>query len=87
MTTNEPTLFGAVVLEMMRERRIADASELGLHRLDLRALRRHFDGEPNSHRRWMPSNVAAALEASDQEMGRMAMAYMGYSLQGSLANA
>lgn len=85
MTTNEPTLFGAVVLEMMRERNIADASELGLHRLDLRALRRHFDGENATRRRWMPSNVADALEASESEKGEMAMAYMGYSRQ--LANA
>lgn len=41
----EPTLFEKVVLEMMRERDIADASELvDLDRLDLRALQRHFDG-------------------------------------------
>ena len=48
-TTPEPTAFGRVVLEMMRERRIADASELGLERLDLRALRRHFDGDNVRH--------------------------------------
>ncbi len=84
-TVPGPTLFGGVVLGLMRERSLADASELGLERLDLRALRRHFDGENNSHRRWMPSNVADALEASEPEKGEMAMAYMGYSRQ--LANA
>ncbi len=85
MTANEPTLFGKVVLELMRERRIADASELDLDRLDLRALRRHFDGENASHRRHMPRNVATALEAGDGEKTEMAIAYMGLSAQ--LANA
>lgn len=84
-TVPEPTLFGRVVLELMRERRIADASELGLDRLDLRALRRCFDGENARHRRYMPRDVAAALEATDAEMVEMAVAYMGWSPQ--LANA
>jgi hypothetical protein len=82
-TTHEagPTLFGGVVLDLMRERELADASELDLDRLDLRALRRHFDGENAQHRRRMPAHVADALEASDEEMVRMAVAYMGYSPQ------
>ncbi len=84
-TTNEPTLFGRCVLEMMRERNIADASELDLDRLDLRALRRHFDGEDNSHRRRMPTNVADALDATEAEKVEMATAYMG--LRPQLANA
>ena len=41
----EPTLLGRVVLDIMRRRNLADASELGLDRLDLKALRRNFDGE------------------------------------------
>ncbi len=86
-TTNGPTAFGEVVLQLMRERRIADASELDLDRLDLRALRRHFDGENAMHRRWMPRNVADALEASDEEKTQMGLAYMGWSPQGTLANA
>jgi hypothetical protein len=80
-TTNGPTLFGGVVLELMREREIADASELGLDRLDLRALRRHFDGEKANHRRHLPSHVADALEASYEEMVRMGLAYIGWSPQ------
>jgi len=75
-TTPDPTAFGRVVLEMMRERNIADASELGLSRLDLRALRRHFDGENARHRRWMPTNVAEALDASEPEKVKMAAAYL-----------
>jgi hypothetical protein len=73
-TTNEPTLFGKVVLELMREQEIADASELDLDRLDLRALRRHFDGEKATHRRRLCAHVADALEASEEEKGRMALA-------------
>jgi len=69
-----PTAFGRVVLGMMRERRIADASELGLERLDLRALRRHCDGENAYHRRQMPTLVAEALEATEPEKGRMGYA-------------
>ena len=84
-TTNGPTLFGKVVLELMRERHIADASELDLDRLDLRALRRHFDGENASHRRRMPAHVADALDASDKEMIEMGVAYIGWSPP--LANA
>ncbi len=83
--TNGPTLFGGVVLDLMRERNIADASELDLDRLDLRALRRHFDGENVSHRRRMPAHVADALEASDEEMVRMGMAWLGWGR--SLADA
>ena len=75
-TTSEPTAFGRVVLGMMRERRIADASELGLERLDLRALRRHCDGENAYHRRQMPTLVAEALEATEPEKGRMGYAYL-----------
>jgi hypothetical protein len=73
----EPTLFGKVVLEMMRERDIADASELvDLDRLDLRALRRHFDEEDARHRRVMVSRVADSLDATEDEKKRMAVAYM-----------
>jgi hypothetical protein len=79
--TNEPTLFGGVVLDLMRERNLADASELGLDRLDVRALRRHFDGEHARYRKRLPGNVAAALEASPEERVRMAVAYMGWSHQ------
>src|SRR5215212_4903276 len=75
-TAPEPTAFGRVVLEMMRERRIADACELGLERLDLRALRRHFDGEQNRHRRWLPTNVAVALDATEPEKAKMAHGYI-----------
>lgn len=82
--TNEPTLFGRVVLELMREQEIADASELGLDRLELRALRRHFDGENARHRHRLCAHVADALEASDEERVRMALAWMGWSPQ--LAN-
>ena len=75
----EPTLFGEVVLEMMGERNIADASELvDLDRPDLRALRRHFDGENARHRRLMVSHVADSLDATEDEKMRMAVAYMGF---------
>jgi hypothetical protein len=77
--TNEPTLFGGVVLDLMRERDIADASELGLDRIDLRAIRRHFDGENAWHRRRLPAHVADALGASEEERVRMGVAYMGWS--------
>lgn len=80
-TTREvgPTLFGRVVLELMREQELADASELSLDRLDLRALRRHFDGENALHRRRLCAHVADALDASDAEKVRMGLAYMGWS--------
>lgn len=80
-TTNGATPFGEVVLELMRERNIADAAELGLDRLDLRALRRHFDGENVTHRRWLAKHVAKALGASDEEMIKMAMAYLRWPVQ------
>jgi hypothetical protein len=63
----------------MRERGIADASELGLDRLDLRALRRHFDGENVWRRRHLPAHVADALEASEEERVRMGVAYIGWT--------
>ena len=75
-TMPEPTAFGRVVLEMMRERDIADASELGLERLDLRALRRHFDGDNVRHRPYMPGRVAEILEATEQEKGKMAEGWL-----------
>ncbi len=84
-TTIGPTAFGRAMLEFMRERNSADASELGLGRLDLRALRRHFDGENVFYRRRMPAHVADALKASDKEMTEMGLAYMGWSPQ--IANA
>jgi hypothetical protein len=45
----------------MRERRLADGPELAIDRLDLRALKRHFDGNnARRHRRDLPRNVAEA---------------------------
>jgi hypothetical protein len=75
--SSTPTAFGAMVLELMRERRIADASELGLERLDLRALRRHFDGEEARRRPRLVANVAAALGVTAEERTRLMVAYMG----------
>ena len=72
-----PTPFGEVVLDLFRDRRVADVSELGLHRLDVRALRRHFEGDNNNHRREMPENVATALDLTDEERTRMAVAWIG----------
>ena len=75
----EPTAFGKVVLDMMRERNIADASEIAdLDRLDIKALRRHFDGDRALHRRVMVSRVADGLDATEAESIQMAMSYMGW---------
>ncbi len=70
----EPTVFGEEVLDMMRERRLADASELGIDRLDLRALRRHFEGDRPRRYGHLCRTVAYALHATDEEKLRLALA-------------
>jgi hypothetical protein len=77
--TNEPTLFGTVVLELMRKQEIADASELGLDRLALRALRRHFDGEKATPRRRLCAHVADALDASDGAGRGLGWRWLGWA--------
>lgn len=74
---HNPTPFGEVVLDLFRDRRVADVSELGLHPLDVKALRRHFEGDAANHRKDVPANVAAAIDATEDEKTRMAVAWIG----------
>ena len=73
-----PTPFGCAVLGLMRERGVAEASELGLAPPDLGALRRHFGGENVHRQQELPANVADALGLGHDEMVSLARAYLGW---------